>query len=360
MDADKLSKLEEKLYNETPFLGDGIRQKAAKELAKDRSPESIQILAKALVFSKDKNIKNLVLSNLRNIKLQEKSLVDSVCQIWAENRSPDLGNLLKLKGWVAESPINLRLLTALNLAWKGVIEEKGIEVVKPLFTLLKDQDAQIQAQVKEWLTSLTEANLQQEVCRLASEENNQDALTIATEAGYAPTEPSQAVLFQYFTRQWSEIAKTDPDYKLLEETYYTAPDDLKKRIDEHGKNQRRAEWAWMILGGQEIRRAKEITFQQWDDIIETLTYGKQWEALWKLSSSAPAICTKTIVKKLKQNRWLPKHPRAKEKLADLIKLTTYMKNKSIPQGKLVRCFHTWEGHTQPIEAMAISTDGKIL
>ncbi len=360
MDAEKLAKLEEKLYNETPFLGDRIRQQAAKELAEDRSLSAIEALAKGLVFSKDKKVKSIVLNSLRKIKLQEKELVNAVCGVWAENRDPELGTFMKLRGWVAYNPLNLRLLTAINLGWQGIIEEKGIEIVKPLFGLFQDQSPQIQAQAQQWATSFTTPELQQEVCRLASEENNQFALKVATEAGYVPTEPSQGALFYYFTQQWDQYQKVDPEYKLLEETYYKAPEELKNRIDEHGKTRERAEWAWIVLGGKDIRRSQEVTFEKWQEIIDVLADSKQWETLWSLITSAPVICGKTILKKLQQNRWLPKNPQDKQKLAELTKLTRMMKANSVPQGKLVRCVHTLRGHTQAIEAIAVSPDGKTL
>lgn len=360
MDADKLGKLEDKLYNETPLLGDRIRQQAAKELAEDRSIQAIQILAKALAFSKDKNVKNIVLNTFRNIKIQEQELINAVCMIWAENRDPELGKFMKLRGWVAYNPLNLRLLTATNLGWQGIIEEKGIAIVKPLLDLFEDQHTEIQAQAKQWAISFTAPELQQEVCRLASEENNQTALKIAEEAGYIPTDPSQASLFYYFTRQWDKIPNIDPEYKLLEEIYYNAPEDLKARIDEHGTNNKRAEWAWIVLGGQEIRRGKEISFAQWEKICNVLASGKQWETIWGLITFAPVTCTKTVLKKMQQNRWLPKAPQDKEILSALFQVTKDLKGNSVPQGKLIRCVHTLRGHTQAIEAIAISPDGKTL
>ncbi len=53
MDEDKLKKLEEKLYNDTPFLGDRIRNQSLKELIEIRTVQTIESLSKALVFYKD-------------------------------------------------------------------------------------------------------------------------------------------------------------------------------------------------------------------------------------------------------------------------------------------------------------------
>ena len=52
--------------------------------------------------------------------------MNAVCRIWSEVRDPDLGKMLRAKGWVASRPTHLRVLTAINLGWQGIIEEKGI------------------------------------------------------------------------------------------------------------------------------------------------------------------------------------------------------------------------------------------
>jgi WD40 repeat protein len=358
MDVEKLKKLEEKLYNETPLIGDRIRQKAAKELIQERSPQAIKLLTKALVFSQDKNQQNLILSALRNIKMQEKELIDVVCQVWAENRDSELGKFLKLRAWVASKPMELRLITSLNLGWQGIIEEQGIAIVAPLLSFTHDEDTFIEKTAQEWLSNFKTIELQEEVCRLASEENNQDALEIATRCGYIPNEPSQAGLFCYLTQQWDKYQEVDPEYKLLEEIYYNAPEELKKRIDNHGRVYKRLEWLWMLLGGKEGRRISTIDLPQWETIIKVLANGKHWETIWLLVKFTPVTFAKTIVKYLENIRW--EKPEEKIKFNEFSKIVKSVKSKTPPQGKLIRCVHTLSGHTQSIKALAVTPDGKTL
>ncbi|BAQ66690.1 WD40 repeat domain-containing protein [Geminocystis sp. NIES-3709] len=360
MDADKLKKLEEKLYNDTPLIGDRIRQQAAKELVQDRSLQAIESLTKALIFSTDKNFQNIVLGALRQIKIQEKELIDIVCKVWAESRDVELGKILKLKAWVASKPLTLRLLTALNLGWQGIIEEQKKEIVAPLLSFFNDQDSFIQQTAKQWCGNFTDPEIQEEVCRLASEENNPLALEVATRCHYLPTEPSQGALFCYFTQQWDQYQEVDPEYKLLEDIYYNAPEELKNRIDDHGKIYKRLEWVWMILGGKEGRRISDISLNQWQTIIDVLANGKHWETIWSLVSHTPIILIKPILKRLENNRWLPKDPDQKVKFAEFTKIVKTVKTKTPPQGKLVRCIHTLEGHTQGIESIEITPDSQIL
>ncbi|AUC60088.1 High-affnity carbon uptake protein Hat/HatR [Cyanobacterium sp. HL-69] len=360
MDTEKLTKLESKLYSEIPLLGDRIRQQAIKELSAIKTPQSIEILTKALIFSEDKNVRNGVLNTLRQIKLQDISLINTVCQLWADNREIELTKLIKLKGWVAYNPLKLRVLTAVSLGWQGILEEEDkIKVVEILLDLLKDKEGEIRDKAREWLTSLSDEDLQAHVCRLASEDNNQDALDIAIEVNYRPLEPSQSALFYYFTEQWQRYQDIDPDYHLLEEVYYHAPDDLKERIDSHGMGLKRLEWLWMLLGGKEGRRIAIISADRWKRILEVLASARNWETLWELVTVVPVRWSLEIVKTLKNNRWLPKAPEEKGVFNEILNLALKIKGKSIPQGKLIRCVYDWN-HGDSISAIALTSDDKIL
>ncbi|MBF2058083.1 MAG: WD40 repeat domain-containing protein [Cyanobacterium sp. T60_A2020_053] len=360
MDAEKLGKLEEKLYNETPLLGERIRQQAVKELSKDKTPKTIEILTRALIFTPDNKLKNAILNTIKEIRIQDKSLINAVCAMWAQNRNEELTKLLKLRGWVAYNPLKLRVLTAVNLSWQGIFEEKGKEILPILLDLLDDKDQEIKGRALEWLANLPNEELEAEVCRLASEENNGRALEIAISANYRPSDPYQSTLFYYLTQQWERYGQVDPDQILLEQVYYQAPSELQQRMDDHGRLLKRMEWVWMRLGGKEGRRVKEIDFAQWGDLIEVLSNGRNWATLWDLVFIAPVFWSREIVKKLKNNRALPEKPEDKAILAELLHLAVSIKGKSIPQGKFLRCVHTMEGEGESIGALLLTPDSQYI
>lgn len=361
MDEDKLKKLEDNLYNETPFFADRIRQNAAKELIEEKTPQAVELLIRAFLFSQDKNFRNLILTGLKSIKIQETPLTDVVCGIWAETRDEELSKIIKLKGWVATKPPELRLLTALNLGWHGIIEEIGKEIISPLLQMHSiENDPFIKKTAQMWLHSFTQPELQEEVCRLASEENNQNALALATECGYTPSDSTQAALFCYFTQQWDKYQEIDSDYELLEEFYYHAPPPLQERIEKHGISFKRLEWVWIVLGGKKARRLREITKSQWEKIVQTLVAGQHWDLLLSFVYIVPAVFSHNIVKKLENKRLSIKEPELKQKLTELSQLFKDIKGDIPPHGNLVRCYHTLKGHTKPIESIVVSPDGKTL
>ncbi len=360
MDEGKLKKLEEKLYNETPFLGDRIKQQAFKELIETKDFSTIKILAEALVFHQNSKFGKQIYTALSQLKIQEKELINAVCQVWAEKRDSELSTLLKLKGWVASRPLHLRVLTALNLNWQGIITEKGVSVVKPLLSYLDDEQSWIKNTANEWSASFDTEELQAEVCRLATEENNQTALEVATKNGYIPTKPEQAALFYYLTQQWDEYRNTDSEYKLLEETYYTGSSNLQTRIDEHGQKLRRLEWLWMRFGGKEGRRLNQIKDDEWETFLQVLFQGQHWQLVWSLLPYFPLIWSQKIVSKLKTKRMVIKNPELKMQLGEFDQLWKKVSQKTPPQGKLVRLLHTLDEHSQSIESLVISADSQVL
>lgn len=361
MDEDKIKKLEEKLYSQTPFIGDRIKQQALKELIELRTVSAIESLSKALIFYQESDFGKKIFSALSQLKIQEDELINAVCRIWTQQRAPELSKMLKLKGWVASRPTELRLLTSLNLGWRGIIEEKGVSIVKPLLDCFDDQETWIANVAKQWANSFyTDKKLQEEVCRLATEENNQVALEVATKNGYIPSAPSQSALFYYLTQQWEEYQKIDPDFKILEQTYYNGSSELKQRIDKHGQALKREEWVWMRLGGKEGRRLTEIKNNEWNNILETLFQAQKWETAWSLIPYVPTIWTEKIVSKLMSKRLSISDPDIKLQVGKLNQLWKELSQKTPSQGKLVRLLYTLEGHPQTIEALAISPDNNTL
>ena len=360
MDEDKFKKLDGKLYSNTPIFGNRIRQQALKELIERRDVPAIESLTRAFVFYKQSNFGKKILSTLSQLKLQEVELINAVCRIWSKQRDPDLGKMLKLKGWVASRPTSLRLLTAINLSWQGIIEEKGINIIKPLLSYFDDEESWVENVAREWSTSLTTPELQDELCRLATEENNQRALEVATSNGYAPSKPEQVALFCYFTQQWEQYQTIDPEFKLLEEIYYTSPPKLQKRIDQHGQALGRLEWLWIRLGGKEGRRLKDIEYGEWENILQVVFQGQHWEVAWSLLPYLPTVWTYKIVTKLARKRSSIKNPEIKLQLGELSKLWKSLDQKTPPQGKLVRLLYTLQGHSQIIEAIAVSPDSRTL
>ena len=360
MDGDKLKKLEEKLYNETPLFGDRIRKQALKELMEARDVPSIEILTKALIFYHKSSFGNKIFTALKQIKLQEVDLINAVCRIWSEQRDPVLAKLLRAKGWVASRPTSLRVLTAMNLNWQGVIEDKGTKIVAPLLSYFQDEQAEIINTAKQWSALLKTPQLQTEVCRLATEENNQTALEVATTYGYTPDTPEQSALFFYFTQQWDKYQNVDSDSRLLEEIYYNSSSQLQKRIDEHGQALKRLEWVWMRLGGKEGRRVKQISSADWEQLFQVVFQGQHWEVAWTLIPYTSLVGAEKIVKKLSTKRLTIKNPQLKAKLTELNQLWKNPALKTPPQGTLVRLLHRLQAHQQKIKDLVITPDSQIL
>jgi WD40 repeat protein len=359
MNDKKLNKLEEKLYSDTPLIGDRLRQQAAKELSKNASPESIKILGKALTFSEDPKVQKIILETLKKIKLQDQALVDAVCEVWAENRELEIAKLIKTRAWIPSKPIELKVLIALMMDWNAILEKQGKSVILPLLNLFDDPQEEIANRAKEWALTLTDSELKQEVCRLASEEKNEKALEISNQAAYTPEDQAQSALFSFITEQWTKYQEIDPEQEFLGEIYYTSKEELRQTIDEKGIKAKRVEWVWIVLGGKEGKSLHLLEDSKWEDIIKILSTGKHLEAMFETLLIAPLVQSLAMIRKLYSKKWYPKDPEKRIFFNDL--LTLAKKSPEYPpKGKLVRCFKTLTEHTQSIESIVITPDGKLL
>ncbi len=128
-------------------LARGRRRRAASWLAQHTElPEAVGVLAEALPLCADPGIGAAVRAALERIC--DPSAVDAACEIWHRTRSPELEALLVGCGWVATSPPELRVLTALK-ANRPIDLRAGLLV--PLLSAAADRDPDIAARARDAL-----------------------------------------------------------------------------------------------------------------------------------------------------------------------------------------------------------------
>ncbi len=69
--------------------------------------------------------------------------VDYICQKWSKTRDKALEQLICQEKYIAQKPIELRVLTALKVAKLEVIQDGGKEIVEPLLKALNDRILEI-------------------------------------------------------------------------------------------------------------------------------------------------------------------------------------------------------------------------
>jgi WD40 repeat protein len=305
MQSQELASLESRLLDPLPIpiIGQCLQKKAVVSLAEDRSPEGVKVLAKALTRLKEPEIKASILDTL--CELRNQNCIDAICEVWADTRHRDLANLLVKKSWVASTPINLKVITALKVNQPQMITNGGKEIVEPLLSAFEDKDLEIANRASKRAIIFDQPEYQEFLCRLVIEKDHSIARQVAIKAQYAPREPNQRALFYFLTEQWDKYETLDYEHSLLEKVYELGNEKLRKQIAEKVKQSGRAAWVHIIAGGRRGQRLEKMTDTEWEATLDILSNNKQWEEMWQLAQKAPAIWGKQLLQNLKQERWLP-------------------------------------------------------
>lgn len=322
MDARKLRSLKSRLSEPLaiPIIGRCLQKKAVKVLAEDGSPNAVKILAEVVIKLKEEEIKASIFNILNNIKTQE--CINSFSDVWANTRDGHLTNILLKKGWVASTPADIKVLTALKTNRLQAIANDGVEIIEPLLNSFNDRDPEIANRASQCALSLTNSEAIDVICRLAVEQDHQLAYQIAMKAQYAPHEPSQRALFCFLTEQWDKYESLDYEHTLLQKVYELGNENLRKQIADKARQAGRVEWIQIVGGGRKGNRLGEMTDAEWKTAITVLSQSKNWEEMWRLAQKAPAIWSRKLLLELNQVTGLPLQELEKNQLEKLTHLAT--------------------------------------
>ena len=337
MHSQKLKQLESRLLEpiSIPVIGRCLQKKAVTALAEDNSPNAVMVLAKAVTCVEDKEIKEIVLDALS--KIRDPQCIDVFCQVWADTRHRDLTNLLVKKGWVASTPVNVRVLSALKAKQLKVITNGGKEVIESLLNAFQDRDSEISNRASECAIMFDRSEHQDLLCQLMIEQDHSIAHQVVTKAQYAPRKPSQRALFYFLTEQWDKYESLDFEHSLLQAAFEHNNKKLRHKIIEQIRKVGRVELLKVFVGENQNKRLEKMTDAEWDTTLAILDSGKQWTKMWQLAQDAPAIRSSQLLQKLKKVAWIPKVEEERKGFERLKHLASKCWNKISLMGELTHC-----------------------
>ncbi len=164
------------------------RRRAVEELAENLSPQGVELLAREFLRdSGDLRVRERAREALEGLRSQRE--IDVVCGLWARERSPELGDLVVLRRWVAGAPPEVRTLSALKAGRPDVLAYDGAEVVDTLAAALSDADPAIAKAAHDGLRALRSPVAVQALARaaLTMDESVRRAVRVAVGALDAST-----------------------------------------------------------------------------------------------------------------------------------------------------------------------------
>ena len=252
------------------------------------------------------NAKKLIVA-LTDFKVIDSSIVDYICQKWSKTRDPILEQWICREKYVAQEPVELRVLTALKTNNKQTIVEQGAEIISLLLKAYKDTDSVIVNNAQSALQSILEnAEAQKLFVSLIADPQNWIAREISEAVKFTPRDPHQRALFYFLTEQWNKYESLDFEHTLLQVAYQEGNEQLRRTIIQKIRLTGRVKWLKIITGGNQKKRLCDMTDSEWKTALTILDNCKQWQEMWQLAQKSPAIWSKQLLQRLKRIAWQPK------------------------------------------------------
>jgi WD40 repeat protein len=347
MNRKQLQACRRQLYGRLPLIGGWLRRKAAHALARERSVESVRLLAEAVASSDDPRVRELARDALR--QLTNPRHIETVATVWLETRHAELTRLLGECSWLTQAPLRVQVLHALGRDRRDPLEGAEARVIEPLLLACGDADPEVARRAREVLGKLKTPEGREALCRRALQPGEGTAREVALAAGYAPREPGPRALFYFLTGQWDAYEALDFDQSLLRAAYQAADEEMRRQIASQARVVGRVEWVEVVTGGLRRVRLGAMTDAEWQVTADVLEARAAWPELWQLAQQAPPPWAARLLVRLRVSDWRPANGAA---FVQAVRLAEGWGNPDL--ASLVRERGGLTGHAEPVTALAFS------
>lgn len=244
---------------------------------------------------------HLVLSNLQNQKA-----IDTLAAVWAYKRTDCLDEIFRKAAYVAAEPPIVRIITILKAGKTIPQQERTDYLVHPLLQAMQDDDPLIKSGAIKLLDEMLQDRFaQEELCRLVMEHDIEPAMRVAVERGFSPADIRKRTLYYFLTEQWEEYEKLDFDMSILRQWYDQAGKELRTRISGAARRAGRLELVELVSGMRHRRRMGEMTVREWAVTLGIIRDRRDWETMWRLARTGPAIWAVEALGILLAEGWRP-------------------------------------------------------
>lgn len=255
------------------------------------------------------------------LRLTHQEAIDELAELWVHNRDPELEAIIAQARYVADHPQWIRVLSALKADRAHVIAQNPTGLIALLVQSASDADPEVAGRARQTLEQiLNEGKGQEELCDVVLEHGSPLAEHLAMERGLAPTDTRSLALFCFLTGQWDTYEALDFDMSILREAYEQGGTSLRERIARRARQAGRLELVELVAGVRHRRRMGQMTIREWDVTLSVLEVRRDWDTMWRLAQSAPAVWSVRALKYLDDLGWTPHTPDDKEGFERLVAL----------------------------------------
>jgi len=164
----------------------------------------------------------------RSLRSLDGAARDRLCAAWAETRDARLGRIVSECAYVADGPMQVRLLSALQAGKQLALDEA--EGVHELIRRLDEADASLREGVEGALRRLHGPAAGDAACRASLENPGERLATICLEQSYRPSDPGDAAVFLIANRQIDAYFEEHDGLGDLRAGYGRASDAIRSRL----------------------------------------------------------------------------------------------------------------------------------
>jgi hypothetical protein len=280
-----------------------LRKRGAKSLAGTAFPEAVDSLLSALSDKKEK-VRATVYYALTQL---QKAAVDQLCNVWDENREEELKRIILESGYIATSPLILKIKTALlqGRTIKGKLEEEVANAC-----LLETEKAIVKGASAHILKTEGAPGFER-MWELAKENPDVLLANILNKQGRYPADAAERALFYFLAEDMANYHDIDFEQSALRMWYETARPVLKESI---ARRIRQSGDARLLSVFKTKRGSKKTALNsgEVDLQIEIMAKNKDHSGLFGLLKFATYTQGRRIISELTSAGWICPDPRSHE------------------------------------------------
>ncbi len=220
-----------------------------------------------------------------------------VARLWATGGHPALAELLRRWRYLADSPPELRLRTALLLGERSLLQDLPDPYLPYLPALAEELSAWVDRQLpRPWC----EAFFHQLLVQKLPAPIEQALLT----SGLLPEDPILRSTFLLLTERSEELEALDFDGTYLKQAYENAGAGLRARMLASLRRLGKAELAVRFTSGSRME-GQDLSLAEWETHFELMRSSGKLAELWGLVGRLPPLWAAQVLEFLRQQDFLP-------------------------------------------------------
>lgn len=209
-----------------PFVG-GLRRHAAMTALENHrnDPTVISLLVEASALP-DTEIADGARRALADLETQ--LAIDALCALWAKERHAWLGTIIAQRSYVASTPRQVQVLSALKCGQRIAIDQP--DMVPLLLSLLGDDDEVLRTGAERSLKEISPGPVRDAVCEAAMQAPRERVAELCLAMGFRPSDQQRLCLFLFVTRQLDAYFEEDYHFQNLRLQYDRADANIQAHV----------------------------------------------------------------------------------------------------------------------------------